>query len=235
MSDVVEKQIKDMLTRYRAEIRKASEEAGKSAQNMAGSIREAESQINSLLTTTQKLNKDGSITETRKGYDELGRSITEVYKAGKLLNRRVAAESTLAGDIRRANELYQQQISSLKKIYDLKTKRLTVEDGSAVAAEMDHQIADAQRLVDANRQMISQLDQQAVSRSRLVNLAQEEAAAAQKYVKALAVQQDNAHAVQNAERLTASQPTHGWPGQTGSACPSSISSYAPMRRTMPIW
>lgn len=194
MSDVVEKQIKDMLTRYRAEIRKASEEAGKSAQNMAGSIREAESQINSLLTTTQKLNKDGSITETRKGYDELGRSITEVYKAGKLLNRSVAAESTLAGDIRRANELYQQQIASLEKIYDLKTKRLTVEDGSAVAAEMDHQIADAQRLVDANRQMISQLDQQAVSRSRLVNLAQEEAAAAQKYVKALAVQQDKANA-----------------------------------------
>ena len=52
VSDVVEKQIKDMLTRYRAEVRKASEEAGKSGQDMANSMRSAESQIKSLLTTT---------------------------------------------------------------------------------------------------------------------------------------------------------------------------------------
>ena len=120
---MVEKQIKDMLTRYRAEVRKASEEAGKSGQDMANSMRSAESQIKSLLSTTQKLNSDGSLTETRKGYDELGRSITEVYKAGQLLNRSVSAESTLASDIKKANELYQQQLSSIKKIYDLRTKR----------------------------------------------------------------------------------------------------------------
>ena len=105
----MEKQIKDMLSRYRAEVRKASEEAAKSGQGMANSMRSAESQIKSLLTTTQKLNADGSITETRKGYDELGRSITEVYKAGQLLNRSVSSESALASDIKYANELYKQQ------------------------------------------------------------------------------------------------------------------------------
>ena len=101
MSDVVEKQIKDMLTRYRAEVRKTSEEAGKSGQDMANSMRLAESQIKSLLTTTQKLNADGSISETRRGYDELGRSITEVYKAGQLLNRSVSTKAPLPATSRR--------------------------------------------------------------------------------------------------------------------------------------
>ena len=200
VSDVVEKQIKDMLTRYRAEVRKASEEAGKSSQDMANSMRSAESQIKSLLTTTQKLNADGSISETRKGYDELGRSITEVYKAGQLLNRSVSTESTLTSDIKKANELYQQQLSSLKKIYDLRSKRLTVEDNSAMAAELDKQIADTQQLIETNRQFISQLDQEAVSRSRLVNLTHEEAAAQQRYNSAIAAQKDrtDANALKNA-------------------------------------
>ena len=200
VSDVVEKQIKDMLTRYRAEVRKASEEAGKSSQDMANSMRSAESQIKSLLTTTQKLNADDSISETRRGYDELGRSITEVYKAGQLLNRSVSTESTLASDIKKANELYQQQLSSLKKIYDLRSKRLTVEDNSAMAAELDKQIADTQQLIETNRKFISQLDQEAVSRSRLVNLTQEEAAAQQRYNSALAAQKDrtDANALKNA-------------------------------------
>lgn len=123
VSDVVEKQIKDMLARYKAEIKRASDEAKKSGQDMANGLKAADSQIKSLLSTTQKLNSDGSLTETRKGYDELGRSITEVYKAGQLLNRSVSTESTLASDIKRANELYQQQLSSIKKIYDLRTKR----------------------------------------------------------------------------------------------------------------
>ena len=125
MSDVVEKQIKEMLTRYMAEIRKASDEAKKSGQDMANGLKAADTQIKALLTTTQKLNADGSITETRKGYDELGRSITEVYKAGQLLNRSVSSESALSSDIKRANDLYKEQLASIKKIYDLKTKRLT--------------------------------------------------------------------------------------------------------------
>ena len=120
---MVEKQIKDMLARYKAEIKRTSDEAKKSGQDMANGLKAADSQIKSLLSTTQKLNSDGSLTETRKGYDELGRSITEVYKAGQLLNRSVSTESTLVSDIKRANELYQQQLSSIKKIYDLRTKR----------------------------------------------------------------------------------------------------------------
>ena len=144
-TDVVEKQIKEMLTRYRAEIRKASDEAKKSGQDMANGLKTADTQIKALLTTTQKLNADGSITETRKGYDELGRSITEVYKAGQLLNRSVSSESALSSDIRRANDLYKEQLASIKKIYDLKTKRLTVNDGTAMAVDIDKQIADVQQ------------------------------------------------------------------------------------------
>jgi len=53
VSDVVEKQIKEMLTRYRAEIQKASDEAKKSGQDMANGLKTADTQIKALLTTTQ--------------------------------------------------------------------------------------------------------------------------------------------------------------------------------------
>ena len=199
ISDVVEKQIKEMLTRYRAEIRKASDEAKKSGQDMANGLKTADTQIKSLLSTTQKLNADGSLTETRKGYDELGRSITEVYKAGQLLNRSVSTDSTLAADIKNANELYKEQLANIKKIYELKTRRLGVADGTAVAADIDRQIAETQQLMNANQQLIGMLDQEAVARSKLVGLTQEEAAAQQRYNSALAAQQDktNANALKN--------------------------------------
>lgn len=200
ISDVVEKQIKEMLTRYKAEVRRASDEVKKSGQDMANGLKAADTQIKSLLSTTQKLNSDGSITETRKGYDELGRSITEVYKAGQLLNRSVASESALSSDIKYANELYKEQLAAIKKIYDLKTKRLGVADGTAMAADIDKQIADTQALIDSNQQLISLLGQEAVSRSKLVNLTQEEAAAQQRYNSALAAQKDrtDANALKNA-------------------------------------
>ena len=68
-----------------------------------------------------------------------------------------------------------------------------------MAAELDKQIADTQQLIETNRQLISQLDQEAVSRSRLVNLTQEEAAAQQKYNNALAAQTDRAATKNDAE------------------------------------
>ena len=68
-----------------------------------------------------------------------------------------------------------------------------------MAAELDRQIADTQQLIETNRQLISQLDQEAVTRSKLVNLTQEEAAAQQKYNNALAAQRDRATAKSNAE------------------------------------
>ena len=38
--------------------------------------------------------------------------------AGQLLNRSVSSESALSSDIKRANDLYKEQLASIKKIYD---------------------------------------------------------------------------------------------------------------------
>ena len=91
---------------------------------MASGLRAAATQIQSLITVTQKLGKDGALTETRKGFDDLGRSITEVYKNGQLLHKTVSENSALSKDIQYANQLYQEQAEALKKIYALKTQRL---------------------------------------------------------------------------------------------------------------
>lgn len=59
-----------MLSRFKAEIQNASAQAAQSGRKMSGGLKEAATQIQSLLSTTQKLGADGSLTETRKGYDD---------------------------------------------------------------------------------------------------------------------------------------------------------------------
>ena len=190
MTDVVEKQVHDMLTRFKNEIQKAAVQTTQFGTQAAKGLSNAGTQIQTLLNTTQKLNSDGSITETRKGHDKLGQSITEVYRAGQLLNRSMAADSALTKDIKYANELYREQLDALRKIYTLKTQRLNVQDGTASAQNIDAQITTAERLVAANNQLIALLGQEAIARSKLVNLSAEEAALAQKLTNAQAAKQD---------------------------------------------
>ena len=75
MTDVVEKQVRDMLTRFKNEIQKAAAQTTQFGTQAAKGLGNAGTQIQTLLNTTQKLNSDGSITETRKGYDKLGQSM----------------------------------------------------------------------------------------------------------------------------------------------------------------
>lgn len=190
MTDVVEKQVRDMLTRFKNEIQKAAAQTTQFGNQAAKGLGNAGTQIQTLLNTTQKLNSDGSITETRKGYDKLGQSITEVYRAGQLLNRSMAVDSALSKDVKYANELYREQLDALRKIYTLKTQRLNVQDGTATAQNIDAQITTAERLVAANNQIITLLGQEAIARSKLVNLSAEEAVLAQKLTNAQAAKQD---------------------------------------------
>lgn len=145
MTDVVEKQVREMLGRFKAEIKQMSTQTQNAGQQIANDLTSTATQIQHLLTTTQRLGKDGALTETRKGYDALGRSITEVYKNGLLLNKSLTADSALSKDIQYANELYQEQIGYLKKVYQMKTQRLSAADGTSTAQNLDSQIADAQR------------------------------------------------------------------------------------------
>ena len=105
LSDVVEKQVRSMLARFKSEIQNASTQTAQSGRQMADGLRAAATEIESLLTATQKLGRDGALTETRKGYDALGRSITEVYKNGQLLHKTVSENSALSKDIQYALSL----------------------------------------------------------------------------------------------------------------------------------
>ena len=56
-----------------------------------------------------------------------------------------------------------------------------MQDDTPYAQSLDGQIANLQTLIDGNRKLIAQMDQQAVARSRLVELAREEAPLAARY------------------------------------------------------
>lgn len=200
LSDVVEKQVRSMLARFKTEIQSASAQTAISGGQMASGLKAATSQIQSLIAVTQKMGKDGALTVTRKGFDDLGRSITEVYKNGQLLHKTLSENSSLAKDIRYANQLYQEQAEALKKVYALKTQRLKTQDGTPAAMDLDSQIADTGRLIDANNQLIALLDRQAISRSKLEKLSAEEAALGAKYAAAQAAQQERLNAAKAEEQ-----------------------------------
>ncbi len=123
MTDVVEKQVKSVLTRFKNEVQSMASQTAQAGQQASSGLKPVSTQMQTLLSTTQRLAKDGSLTETRKGFDALGNTITEVYQAGQLLNRTVTTDSALSKDIKYANELYQQQIAALRTLHSLRTQR----------------------------------------------------------------------------------------------------------------
>lgn len=54
MTDVVEKQVKAMLARFKSEIEKTSSETSRYGEQMANGLKTASTQIETLLTTTRK-------------------------------------------------------------------------------------------------------------------------------------------------------------------------------------
>lgn len=83
MSDVVEKQIKAMLTRLKDEVQSAAKTGGKAGKEMASGFAGATTEIERVMSVTSKLAKDGSVTQTTRGYKDLGTAITEVRKQGE--------------------------------------------------------------------------------------------------------------------------------------------------------
>lgn len=62
-------------------------------------------------------------------------------------------------------------------------------DGTSLATELDQQIIALQQQISSNKQLIAQMDQQVVKRSRLVNLAAEEVKLQKKLAAAQAAKQ----------------------------------------------
>lgn len=192
MATMVERQVRGMLERLKTEVRRATQQTGQGFAQLTEGAKQSATQIEQLVSATQKMSADGSVTLTQKGYDKLNQSITEVYKNAQLATRTLTTDSALTKDIAYANQLYAEQITYLKRVYDLKTQRLNTPEGSSKAAELDKQIAETGALADANKEIIALLDSQAVSRSKLVNLGNEETRIAQKFAIAQAQVQDRA-------------------------------------------
>lgn len=110
------------------------------------------------------------------------------------------------GNITQANQLYQQQLTYLRQLNQLSIQRLSAGNGTSLAAELDQQIATLQQQINGNKQLILQMDQQVVKRSKLVNLAAEEARLQQKLKTAQASQQTRrSNASETAELKKAEQ------------------------------
>lgn len=108
MTSVVEKQVKAMLTALKNEVKAVTEQTGQSFAAMAQGAGKSVSQIETLISTTRKMNADGSVTVTQKGYDSLSRSISEVVKNAQLINRTMTEKSAHVADVERTEKAYRK-------------------------------------------------------------------------------------------------------------------------------
>ena len=196
-----------MLQQFQKEIQQAATNGSKAGSQMGAGLQSANTQIQQLLTTTQRLAKDGSLIETQKGYDRLGNTITEVYKNGLLLNRSMKTDSAFTKDVAEANRMYQEQISLVRKLYAMKTQRLKTEDGTLTADDLDRQIKATEKQITGNERLITLLDKEAVKQSNLAKLAKERGELETKYNAAVLAQQDKKNAKTKAETDLAASGT----------------------------
>lgn len=185
MSDVVEKQVKQMLTRLKNEVQKAASTGGQAGKKMAEGLSEAKTEIERVVSVTSKLAKDGSLTETVKGYKDLGTTISEVRKEGELLSRTTTVKGELSKEIEKANALYKEQVGYLKEMYSLRTQRLAATDGSEQAKKLDEEIQKYGALIAKSREQIASLSDEAKQLSNINKLGEERAKIIKQYQAAL--------------------------------------------------
>lgn len=189
MTQVVERQVRSVLTQFKNEMQRMAGETATGMRQIGESAKQSGTQIEQLVNTTRKLHKDGSITETRRGYDDLKQSIVEVRKNSELLSRSVKTDSDTTKGIREANELYKAQVTQLQRLYALKTQRLGAADGSAKANGLDAEIGSVDALIEKTQTRIGLLDKEVVAQSNLSRLRERETTIVQRYQSALERQQ----------------------------------------------
>lgn len=185
MSDVVEKQVKQMLTRLKNEVQKAANTGGQAGKKMAEGLSAAKTEIERVVSVTSKLAKDGSLTETVKGYKDLGTTISEVRKEGELLSRTTTVKGELSKEIEKANAFYKEQVGYLKEMYSLRTQRLAATDGSEQAKKLDEEIQKYGALIAKSREQIASLSDEAKQLSNINKLGEERAKIIKQYQAAL--------------------------------------------------
>lgn len=72
-----------MLESLKNETQRAATQMQQNLSKIGDGFKNSSSQIEHLVSATQRLYKDGSVTLTQKGFDELNRTITDVYRNGE--------------------------------------------------------------------------------------------------------------------------------------------------------
>ena len=179
MSDVVQKQVKAQLDRLVKEVKEASGGVSSGTKKVAESLTNAATNISTLTSETVRYSeKSGAaLTSVRKGYTDVGKAITEVWKNGRIVSGSVVETD----EISRANILYREQSGLIKELYSVKTKLVSETDAGTVAGLKEQEKA-LQEIIDKNRDVVAGFDQQIIKQSSLVKLAEEEKRLKEKYL-----------------------------------------------------
>lgn len=90
MTRVVENQVRQMLAALKKEVQDTARQTGDVTAKMVKGLSESASQMEHIVSVTQKIGKGSALTETIKGYTEIGQQLTVVKKNAELASIRTA-------------------------------------------------------------------------------------------------------------------------------------------------
>lgn len=168
MTDVVEKQVKQMLEKLMAEVKKTAGGVNTGTKQMQQSFSNMATTMVSATKVTSTWSGDmlENIQQVVRGHTKLNESVTQVWKNGQL-TRVTKVDSD---PISEANRLYKRQTELLSEIKKKRIELTKQQAGTIGYRELEKEVVAREREYAANARLIAQLPQEIQDRTKLNTL-----------------------------------------------------------------
>lgn len=156
--------------------------------------------VSRIQNTSLKTTPDG-LRATIKGFDELGRSISQVVKDGEIVSTTLKEVSALSKQMDTAKKLVSQQSAAYRELATVSSALKRAQEGTQTYKLLNDRLTALRSEITARKQQMDLLEDEAAQIVKNSNLLQEQAKMRQRVSQAAAAVEDRAASKANAEAI----------------------------------
>lgn len=156
--------------------------------------------VSRIQNTSLKTTPDG-LRATIKGFDELGRSISQVVKDGEIVSTTLKEVSALSKQMDTAKKLVSQQSAAYRELATVSSALKRAQEGTQTYKLLNDRLTALRSEITARKEQMDLLENEAAQIVKNSNLLQEEAKMRQRVSQAAAAVEDRAASKANAEAI----------------------------------
>lgn len=156
--------------------------------------------VSRIQNTSLKTTPDG-LRATINGFDELGRSISQVVKDGEIVSTTLKEVSALSKQMDTAKKLVSQQSAAYRELATVSSALKRAQEGTQTYKLLNDRLTALRNEITARKEQMDLLENEAAQIVKNSNLLQEEAKMRQRVSQAAAAVEDRAASKANAEAI----------------------------------